>query len=223
MHRTLCRPRFGSAAALITAVCLLGTVAATPACAADEGKWADLLPENNLTEHWTTTGNWNIDDEGVVALEPREGESGWSRWDAYLWSKEQYEDFEIKFEYRPEKNSNSGFYFRVGDKDDPVAQGIEVQIYDSHGKAEDKLTDHDSGGVIPGVPPKKNTAKPAGEWSQFHITVKDDQLTVRLNGEVVNQLDLDTPPLNTRPDKGYIGFQDHALPLALRNIQIRKL
>lgn len=223
MHRTLCRPSFGSTAALITAACLLGTVATTPVRAADQGEWVDLLPENNLSKHWTTTGNWNIDEEGVVVLEPREGESGWSRWDAYLWSNDQYEDFEIKFDYRPEKKSNSGFYFRVGDKDDPVAQGIEVQLYDSHGKEDGKLTDHDSGGVIPGVPPKKNAAKPAGQWNQFHITVKDNQLTVRLNGQVVNQLDLDTPPLNTRPETGYIGFQDHALPLALRNIQIREL
>jgi hypothetical protein len=47
---------------------------------------------------------------------------------------------------------------------EPVKTGIEVQIYDSASKpATAKLNDHDSGGVIPGVPPTKNAAKPAGE------------------------------------------------------------
>jgi hypothetical protein len=46
---------------------------------------------------------------------------------------------------------------------------------------------------------------------------------VKLNGEVVNEVDLKQPKLEGRPDRGYIGFQDHALPLALRKIRIREL
>lgn len=208
------------AAAFAVAACLLSVSAAH---AQSESGWVDLLEGDQLTENWTTTGNWSI-DEGVAQLKPRPGESGWTRWDAYLWSKEQYGDFEIKFDYMLEERGNSGFYFRVADKDDPVAQGIEVQIYDSYSKSGDaKLTDHTSGGVIPGVPPQKNAAKPAGEWNQFHIISKDNQLTVKLNGQVVNELPLDKGPLAERPQTGYIGFQDHGLPLRLRNIQIRPL
>lgn len=188
---------------------------------AAENEWKDLVGDN-YKDHWKTTGNW-VQENGEVTLKPRPGESGWSRWDAYLWSEDKYQDFEIQFEYKPQKNSNSGFYFRVGDRDDPVAQGIEVQIYDSHGKPEDRLTDHDSGGVIPGIPPKKNPAKPTGEWNKFEMKVKDDQLTVKLNGEVVNDVDLTKSPLDSRPETGYIGFQDHALPLSLRNIRVREL
>ena len=164
------------------------------------------------------------DRPGDFNLAGRPGEKGWSRWTAYLWSKKEYKDFEIEFDYKVQKGGNSGFYFRVGDKDDPVAQGIEVQIYDSYGKPTDrKLTDHDSGGIIPGLPPKKNSAKPANEWNRFHITNQDNKLTVKLNGVVVNQLSLDQAKLKDRPDTGYIGFQDHAMPLALRRIRIRAL
>jgi hypothetical protein len=46
---------------------------------------------------------------------------------------------------------------------------------------------------------------------------------VKLNGEVVNELSLDHPRIKNRPDSGFIGFQDHALPLTLRNIRIREL
>jgi hypothetical protein len=189
-----------------------------------EEAWLEPLKGGDLTKHWTTTGNWKLDSEGVVALEPRPGESGWTRYDAYLWLKGEYKDFEVDFEYKVQKGGNSGFYFHVGDVKEPVKTGIEVQIYDSGSKAADaKLTDHDSGGIIPGVPPTKNTAKPAGEWNRFQITVKGDKLTVMLNGETVNVVDLTMDKLKDRPSTGAIGFQDHGLPLALRNFKIRKL
>lgn len=188
------------------------------------GEWKDLLPGNDYKKHWETTGNWSINSDGVVTLTPRPGEKGWSRWSAYLWSKDKYQDFEIEFDYKVEPKGNSGFYFHVGDKEDPVAKGIEVQIYDSHGKAADKkLTDHDSGGIIPGLPPTKSTAKPAGEWNRFNITSKGRTVTVKLNGEVVNELSLDHPRLKDRPPTGFIGFQDHGLPLSLRKIRIRPI
>jgi len=190
----------------------------------EEKGWVDLLAGNNLADHWTTKGNWSIDDEGVVTLTPREGERGWARFDAYLWLNGEYKDFEIEFDYKVEKRGNSGFYFHVGDKKSPVKKGIEVQIYDSHGKGDKKrLTDHDSGGIIPGIPPTKNSAKPAGEWNRFNIVCKGNSLTVKLNGVVVNEVDLNNPRIKDRLESGYIGFQDHALPLALRKIRIRRL
>ena len=119
---------------------------------------------------------------------------------------------------------NSGFYFRVGDVNDPVKQGIEVQIYDSASAPADKpLNDHDSGGIIPSIPPTKRTAKPAGEWNHFHIVSQADKLTVMLNGEVVNEVDLAKGALASRPKTGSIGYQDHGLPLSLRNIKIKEL
>lgn len=186
-------------------------------------EWVNLLEGSDLSKNWTTKGNWKLVD-GVVSLEPRPGEKGWSRWDAYLWARKQYKDFEIEFDYKVQKGGNSGFYFHVGDVNDPVAKGIEVQIYESHAKGKDaKLTDHDSGGIIPGIPPTKNTARPAGEWNHFHITVKGNRVTILLNGEVVNDVPLDHEKIKSRPPAGAIGFQDHALPISLRNIRIREL
>ncbi len=184
----------------------------------------NLLEGNDLSKNWTTTGNWHLDKEGVVALEPRPGEKGWQRYDAYLWSKKEYKDFEADFEYKVAKGGNSGFYFHVGDVKSPVAHGIEVQIYDSYSKAKGaKLSDHDSGGIIPGIPPTKNTAKPAMEWNHMQVVVKGNQVTIRLNGEVVNDVPLDSPTIKTRPATGFIGFQDHGLPLWLRNVKVKEL
>jgi hypothetical protein len=204
---------------LVFAMLAMFAAASTSVRAAD---WVDLLPDGDMEKHWTTEGNWKSDGKGAVELVPRPGEGGWSRWKSYLWLKEmQPADFEFEFEYNVEKGSNSGFYFHVGDMNDPVAKGIEVQIFDSHAKGDKGLNDHDSGGIIPGVPPKKNAAKPAGEWNKFHIAVAGDELTVKLNDVVVNQLKLSESRVKDRPKQGYIGFQDHALPLKLRNLRIK--
>ena len=190
---------------------------------AQEG-WVNLLEGKTLTKNWTTTGNWILGDDGVVALVPRKGEKGWQRYDAYLWAKNQYKNFEAEFEYKLEKSGNSGFYFHVGDLKEPVKKGIEVQIYDSASKPKDaKLNDHDSGGIIPGIPPTKNTAKPAGEWNKMKVTVQGNKVTVVLNGVVVNDLPRDHAKIKDRPLAGYIGFQDHGLPMWLRNIRVREL
>jgi hypothetical protein len=208
-----------------TSLTFLGLfLAAFAARAEDKDGWVNLLAAKNLEKHFTTKGNWTIDKEGVVQLKPRAGETGWQRYDAYLWAKGEYTDFEADFEYKVNKGGNSGFYFHVGKVEMPVATGIEVQIYDSGDKKPgQKLTDHDSGGVIPGIPPTKNTAKPAGEWNRMQVTCKGKKLTVRLNGETVNEVDLDNEKIKARPKSGAIGFQDHGLPLWLRNIRIREL
>lgn len=206
-------PRFCVSSAIL---CLILSAAT------GRGEAPDLFAGGDLTKHWTTAGNWKLDTDGVVTLEPRPGEKGWTRYDMYLWlNGEQHQNFTAEFDYQFQKGGNSGFYFHVGDRKSPVAQGIEVQLYDSGSKPADaKLTDHDSGGVIPGVPPQKNTAKPAGEWNSMKVTVQDKTLTVHLNGEQVNQVDLDKGGLKSRPATGSIGFQDHGLPIKLRRFRI---
>lgn len=212
---------------LLFALCLSLTCAGLPCLRrpvahADEGfygAWVNLSEGNDLSKYWTTTGNWKL-EENVIRLEPRPGEKGWERYDAYLWlTDKEYKDFQADFDYLLEKGGNSGFYFHVGDRKNPVARGIEVQISDSAG--DDKLTDHTSGGVIPGVPPSKNAARPAGEWNRFSITCKAGKLTVALNGQTVNKVDLTQKQLRDRPETGWVGFQDHGLPLRLRNVRIR--
>jgi hypothetical protein len=206
----------------VSAVLLIALASAGGQQSAPSG--ANLLAGGDLTKNWTTTGNWKLDSDGVVALEPRPGEKGWTRYDAYLWLKGQYKDFVADFEYKVAKAGNSGFYFHVGNLKEPVKTGIEVQIYDSPSKkAGAKLTDHDSGGIIPGLPPTKSAAKPAGEWNRMQVTCKNNQVTVELNGVVVNQIGLDNAKIKDRPAAGAIGFQDHGLPLWLRNIHVKEL
>jgi Domain of Unknown Function (DUF1080) len=205
-------------ATLFLALGLVSTLAYS-----QEGDWISPLEGKVLGKLCTTTGNWKLVD-GIATLTPRAGESGWTRYDAYLWINGEYQDFEAEFEYKVEKGGNSGFYFHVGDVKEPVATGIEVQIYDSGTKKPgEKLTDHDSGGVIPSLPPTKSAAKPAGEWNKFSIKSKGDKVTIVLNGVTVNEVSLKSDQLKGRPATGAMGFQDHGLPLSLRKIRVRKL
>ena len=57
----------------------------------------------------------------------------------------------------------------------------------------------------------------------MRVTVRNNKVTVMLNGEVVNDVPLDYKSIKDRPPTGYIGFQDHGMPMWLRNIRIREL
>jgi len=170
---------------------------------------------------FTTTGGWSQADDGVISLIPRKGEKGPKRYSDYLYSKEQYKNFECEFEYKQGKNSNSGLFFHIGDQSDPASKGIEVQIRDSHEL--EQLMPYDCAGIVRGPAATKNMAKPAGEWNKMIVRVVDKQITVTLNGEIVQDVDLNQTALKNIAEKGYIAFQDHGQKFWLRNIKIKKL
>jgi len=184
---------------------------------------ADFVPMFNGKDlsGWQTTGNWVVEADGTIALRPREGEHGWTRYDAYLTTARKYKNFTIDLEFKFNAHGNSGVFMRVGDLKDHVASGMEVQILDTFGKK--NVGHHDCGGVIRTVGPSKNMVKPAGEWNHYTITIKDHQLTVVLNGEQIVDIDLSQSEMKDRPAEGYISFQDEGKPLWYRNVRIKEL
>ncbi|MGF1583597.1 MAG: DUF1080 domain-containing protein [Gemmataceae bacterium] len=181
-----------------------------------------LFSSQNKTA-WTTKGNWKVTDKGMVSLKPRKGERGWQRYDAYLWSEKKFENFILDLEFKIPTKGNSGVFIRVGDRKKPVTTGIEVQIYDSYGKKK-KLIHHDNGGVIKTMPASKNMSKPAGEWNRMIVMCKDNHMMVKLNGEQIINIQLDEHnATKVCPPSGFIGLQDHGLPMWFRNVKIKEL
>jgi len=207
---------------IFTVVFIVLALGATTGAVA-EGPDADFKPMFNGKDltGWQTTGNWIVEKDGSVALHPRPGERGWTRYDAYLTTARQYKDFILDLEFKINKGGNSGVFLRVGDPKSQVKSGFEVQILDTHGKKNPGA--HDCGGVIGTAGPSKNMAKPAGEWNRYTITCAGSQLKVVLNGEQIIDLDLSKSGLKNRPPKGYIGFQDEAKPVWYRNVRIKEL
>ncbi len=170
---------------------------------------------------WQTTGNWVVKEGNIVALEPRPGESGWTRYNDYITTVRKYKNFELKLDFKFNAKGNSGVFMRIGDLKDHVNSGFEVQILDTHGKKE--FGHHDCGGVIRTVGPTKMMVKPAGEWNSYHIKVVNSQLTVVLNGEQIVDIDLSTSAMKDRPLEGYISFQDEGKPIWYRNVRIKEI
>ena len=131
---------------------------ARAASADDQGQegFMPLLNGKDLSG-WNTTGNWIVEEGGVVGLHPRPGEHGWTRYDAYLTTNRKYKDFVLDLEFKINKGGNSGVFLRVGDPKNQVASGFEVQILDTHDKK--VVGNHDCGGVIGTAAPSKNMAR----------------------------------------------------------------
>jgi hypothetical protein len=200
---------------------LSGVQADAPAATGGaEGDFVPLFNGKDLSG-WNTTGNWIVEEGGVVALHPRPGEHGWTRYGAYLTTARKYKDFILDLEFKINKGGNSGVFLRVGNPKDHVGSGFEIQILDTHGKKNPGA--HDCGGVIGAAAPSKNMARPAGEWNRYVITCQGTRLKVEFNGEQVVDLELDKSRLRNRPAEGYIGFQDEGRPVSYRNVRIKEL
>jgi hypothetical protein len=170
---------------------------------------------------WKTNGNWVVEKDNVITLKPRPGESGWKRYSDYLTTDRKYGNFELDLEFKFNATGNSGVFMRIGDLNDHVASGFEVQILDTHGKK--KFGHHDCGGVIRTSAPKTMAVKPAGEWNRYTIALKDSHLKVVLNGELIQDLDLSKTDMKDRLAEGYISFQDEAKRIWYRNVRIKEL
>ena len=86
--------------------------------------WKELFNGENL-DGWKTTGRpegWTV-DEGAILCMVQGGD--------YLYTLEQFEDFDLELEFRSEPGVNSGVFFRWSDLEDPVHTGLEIQILDT--------------------------------------------------------------------------------------------
>ncbi|GIV06854.1 MAG: glycosyl hydrolase [Fimbriimonadales bacterium] len=190
-----------------------------------------LLFDGQSLKGWTVAGaaeSWTVDDGTLHCT----GKGG-----GMIYADGVYRNFELKLDFKVSPKGNSGVFLRTWDKNDPVQTGIEVQVLDSYGK--EKPSKHDCGAIYDIQAPSKNAVKPAGEWNSYHITVKESQIVVFLNGEKVNEVDLtrwtepnrnpDGTPnkfkyaYNTMTRPGYIALQNHGNPIWYRNIKVKPL
>ncbi|MEE2657886.1 MAG: DUF1080 domain-containing protein [Candidatus Latescibacterota bacterium] len=190
--------------------------------------WTDLFDGNSL-DGWGVTGNeagWRVEDECILCLAERGG---------YLYTQQQYNDFELKLDYRTDPGCNSGIFFRWSDLDDPVHTGLEVQILDTHGREQNT---HSSGALYDMVAPPSDLARPVGEWNETLLTCVGSRLTFVQNGQQAWDVDIDdwdTPGQNPdgtankfdyawkeMPKTGHIGLQDHGGRAWFRRIRLRQ-
>jgi hypothetical protein len=198
----------------------------TATCCADT--WQDLL-KKDLSNASLRENGWTYVD-GVLATVGRKGS---------VWTTDQYGDCILDFDFKVDPQTNSGVFIRTGDTKSSVQTGIEIQIYDSFGKAE--VGTHDCGAVYDCLAPSKNTVKEPGQWNHMTITTKGPTLQVVMNGEQIIDMNLDDwdeagfnpgePKTKNKfkkaikdfPRVGHIGFQDHGKKVWYKDIKIKAL
>ena len=158
----------------------------------------------------------------------------------YAWTKQNYEDFRLRLQYRLSSGANSGVFFRTN-PNDPVQQGFEIQLLEEVGyKQTGKLkTKNRNAALYDCQAARLHRQKPVGEWNHLMLECIGPQIRVTINGVLVNRIDIskwDTPrtnpdgtqnkfraALSQLPRSGRIGLQNHGDPVWFRNISIEAL
>ena len=163
---------------------------------------------------------WSVAD-GLLICSGKKGP--WLRSDA------EFDDFNVRLEYRLSTGGNSGLYVRVPqdgnhhrDNDTLPPAGFEVQILDDAAPAHLKLKDYQySASVydIAGANPR--VSRPVGEWNSLEINCRGQHVTTWHNGHrVTNVTAADAPLLGLRSTKGFLGLQNHNTIVKLRDLRL---
>lgn len=196
-----------------------------------------LLFDGKTTNGWRPYNNNQSEGWEVVdgQLHCKEGQLA-HRSD--LITTEQYDNFELAFDWKINNGFNSGVMYRVEEGDRASYEtGPEYQLIDDEGYPE-RLEDwQKSGSDYAMHPPTALTARPAGQYNQSRIIVNGAHVEHWLNGKKVVDFDLWTPAWNALKAKskwsdvklygmirkGHIALQDHGGGVWFKNIKLRKL
>ena len=171
----------------------------------------------DLSDATYPQGDWSMDKEGVLNATE----------DQIIWTKDDYEDFILRFEFKNEAGTNSGVFVHASDTKNWITDSIEIQLCDDFAeKWASKPSHYQCGAVFGHQAAYIRAVKPVGEWNQMAIICSGPIITVHLNGVRVNTVDLSkftsavtnpdgsdpapwqNKPLATLPRKGKIGFQE---------------
>lgn len=186
------------------------------------------LFDGKTLEGWTLVGGrgpgYIVEDGKIVC--PADGGGN-------LFTEREYANFIFRFEFRMEPGGNNGIGIRAPLKGDAAYQGMEIQILDDqHPKYKSWIKPEQHHGSVYGlIPARTGFLKPAGEWNEEEITADGRRITVKLNGVIILDANLDIikePELLKRHPgvlrtSGHIGFLGHGTRVEFRNIRIKTL
>lgn len=151
---------------------------------------------------------------------------------------EQFDNFELRFDFKIAPNGNSGLKYRVIEvPNNKSALGIEYQVVDQQSASADNKAKHSLASLYDLVDGKVTNPKKAGEWNQARVIVRGNHIEHWLNGAKIAEIDygsdawkeafaaskFKTNPKFAAEPKGHIVLQDHADEAWYRNIKIKTL
>lgn len=202
--------------------------------------WKPLFNGNNL-DGWEVrgTGAWNVMPGGILVghrTHAPAAPADYRRWynlHSWLYTKAEFNEFDLHLEYWIPAGSNSGVsirdrsraHYAVGESDaeradlasypktTPSHIGYEIQILPDDGDQ------YNTGSVYSLVPAPPGLHRP-GEWNSLDVESRRDRIRVRVNGRPAAEYPGDLARSLTGP----IGLQlhDQFTVVMFRNIRIRK-
>jgi len=207
---------------------LAGILCVAVACAAGlrEPGFFPLFNGKNL-DGWRLVGGvgsgYVIEDGRIVC--PSDGGGN-------LFTEKQYADFVLRLEFKLSEGGNSGIGIRAPYEGDAAYQGMEIQVLDDPAPVYKSIRPAQHCGSIYDVfPAKHGLLKPTGGWNACEITANGRRISIRLNGTLIVDADLDTVKdpgvLKRHPGlartMGHIGFLGHKSHVEFRNVRLREL
>ena len=199
----------------------------------DSKAWTDLFAAD-LSDAIYPAGVW-VQKDGILSSTKK---------DQAIWTKNEYANFILDFEFQLEPGANSGLFIYNTDMKNWVPNTVEVQLLDDVAPQWEKAAANwKCGGVFGHSVPLKSVVKPAGEWNRMTVRCHGQAITVLLNGEMVTDLNMqDWKSAKTNPDgsaipswlsrplsematKGRIGLQGAhgGIPSHFRNLKIKSI
>jgi hypothetical protein len=181
-----------------------------------------------------TTATWVVEDGTLKGLGKGSDSTG------YIITEDQFENFELKLDWKIAPRGNSGILYMVVEDPaykTPYATGPEYQVIDELGWP-DPLEEWQKTGANYGMHMAKNKVlKPVGEWNTAAIIVNNGHVEHWLNGLKVVEYELWTDewkqlvangkwkdyPAYGLAKKGHLVLQDHGSNVWYKNIKIREL
>jgi len=176
---------------------------------------------------WIGDKDGYVAEDGKIVIHPDRGSGN-------LYTEKEYSDFILRFEFKLTPGANNGLGIRAPLEGDAAYLGMELQVLDNTAEKYKELQPYQYHGSIYGVvPAKRGHLKPVGEWNEQEVIAEGRRITVKLNGTIIVDADIDeasTPQTMDSKDhpglkreKGHIGFLGHGSRVEFRNIRIKEL
>ncbi len=186
-----------------------------------------LFDGTNMFE-WVGNRTDYFIQNGELVVDPKKGGKG------NLYTKDEYSDFDFRFEFQLTPGANNGLGIRTPMEGDAAYVGTEIQILDNEAEIYKDLHEYQYHGSAYGIiPAKRGFLKPLGEWNYEEVRVQGSKIRVTLNGTVILDGDLAEASKNGTVDhkehpglnrtSGHLGFLGHGSELKFRNIRIKDL
>lgn len=182
------------------------------------------LFDGKSLDGWQGATDGYVAQDGIIACKKESG--------GRLFTKKEYADFILRFEFKLESGGNNGIAIRAPMGGRTSRDGIEIQVLDDTAPKYAKLKPYQYHGSVYGmVPAKRGHLKPVGEWNREEILCQGSHIRVTLNGAVIVDADLSTidQPMDgyDHPGRlrkqGFVGFIGHRSHVEFRNVRIKEL